>query len=185
MLFWLLKNVSHIYSFVRSFVCFRDNFIMSNCSKNCFELIAAHLLSLLFLSFLLSCSFPSLEVGTCLSTFHFISIYLSFLFNLSFFSLQSIFLFVSIYLSFRFNLSLFTLQFFPLWSVLFSLRTYITHSVSSLSLAPIHVNVYPSLCRSVFFYFFRFRLNTFMPSKSITTITYHCLSLSLLSSVST
>ena len=139
---------------------------------------------LIYLSFSFS-SFPSLEVGTCLSTFHFISIYLSFLFNLSFFSLQSIFLFVSIYLSFRFNLSLFTLQFFPLWSVLFSLRTYITHSVSSLSLAPIHVNVYPSLCRSVFFYFFRFRLNTFMPSKSITTITYHCLSLSLLSSVST
>ena len=89
------------------------------------------------------------------------SIYLSFHFNLSFFSLQSIFLFVSIYLSFRFNLSLFTLQFFPLWSVLFSLRTYITQSVSSLSLAPIHVNVYPSLCRSVFSLLFSFSVKHF------------------------
>ena len=97
--FFFIISVFLSYSINLSFLFYQSFFLtvlLSYSINLCFLLyLSLFPCFLIYLSFSFS-SFPSLEVGTCLSTFHFISIYLSFLFNLSFFSFQSIFIYTSI-----------------------------------------------------------------------------------------
>ena len=147
--FFLIISVFLSYSINLSFLFYQSFFLtvlLSYSINLCFLLyLSLFPCFLIYLSFSFS-SFPSLEVGTCLSTFHFISIYLSFLFNLSFFSFQSIFLFVSIYIYLHFNSFL--------SEVFFSLYVPILLTLSLLYPWHLFMLMSTRLCVALFFFTF-------------------------------